>query len=130
MIENINNLKLRQLQPNEVAAAKKRQDAGVQNGESFKAILENRLNEEKTLQFSKHSKERISQRGIEVTDELMSRLNSAAESARTKGAKDVVMIGREAAFIVNIPNNIVVTAMNENEMKNNIFTNIDSAVML
>lgn len=82
------------------------------------------------MQFSKHSKERIQQRGINVTDSLIEQLNTAADSARLKGAKDVVMIGRDAAFIVNIPNNVVVTAINGNEMKNNIFTNIDSAVLL
>ena len=65
-----------------------------------------------------------------MTDSLIEQLNTSADSARLKGAKDVVMIGREAAFIVNIPNNVVVTAMNGNEMKNNIFTNIDSAVLL
>ena len=65
-----------------------------------------------------------------MTDTLIDKLNTAADNARDKGAKDVVMRGSDAAFIVNIPNNIVVTAMNGNEMKNSIFTNIDSAVLL
>lgn len=65
-----------------------------------------------------------------MTDTLIDKLNTAADNARVKGAKDVVMIGSDAAFIVNIPNNVVITAMNGNEMKNNIFTNIDSAVLL
>lgn len=128
MIENINSLKLRQLQPAEVPSHQ-REIHPKENG-SFKELLQTKIEEKNSLQFSKHSKERIAQRGIEMTHELMAQLNSAAETARTKGAKDVVMIGSQAAFIVNIPNNIVVTAMNGNEMKNNIFTNIDSAVML
>lgn len=65
-----------------------------------------------------------------MTDTLIDKLNTAADNARDKGAKDVVMIGSDAAFVVNIPNNIVITAMNGNEMKNSIFTNIDSAVLL
>ncbi|MCI8342638.1 MAG: flagellar biosynthesis protein [Firmicutes bacterium] len=129
MIEDINNLKLRQIQPGEVLS-RPREVPKQENGGSFKELLQTKIEEKSALQFSKHSRERIAQRGIEVTNELMSQLNSAAETARTKGAKDVVMIGSQAAFIVNIPNNIVVTAMNGNEMKNNIFTNIDSAVML
>ena len=70
MIVKYNNLKLRQLQPNEVAAAKKRRETGVQNGENFKAILENRLNEEKTLQvFQTFQGNWISQVGIRVTND-------------------------------------------------------------
>ena len=60
----------------------------------------------------------------------MADLNAAAGKARLRGARDVVMIGHDAAFIVNVTNNMVVTAMNGEEMKDNIFTNIDSAVIL
>lgn len=72
----------------------------------------------------------MEQRGIEVTDSLLSDLNQAVGKAREKGAKDVVVIGQQGAFIVNIPNNVVVTTMTSQEMKQNIFTNIDSAVLL
>lgn len=106
--------------------------AAKRAGGGFDAMLRQEI--EKTgstaLQFSKHSKERIEQRGISLTDELMADLNAAAGKARLRGARDVVMIGQDAAFIVNVTNNMVVTAMNGEEMKDNIFTNIDSAVLL
>lgn len=129
MIGNINDLKIRQLQA-EPFLPVKNSDKNQNSNQNFADILNEKLEKSESLQFSKHSKERIQQRGINVTDSLIEQLNTAADSARLKGAKDVVMIGREAAFIVNIPNNVVVTAMNGNEMKNNIFTNIDSAVLL
>ena len=65
-----------------------------------------------------------------MSDDMMANLNQAVEKAREKGAKDTVIIGKEGAFIVNVPNNIVVTTITEQEMKNNIFTNIDSAVLM
>ena len=65
-----------------------------------------------------------------MTDGLMSDLNQAIQKAREKGAKDVVVIGEKGAFIVNVPNNVVVTTMSGTEMKENIFTNIDSAVLM
>lgn len=100
-------------------------------GGGFDAMLRQEIQKADTgLQFSKHSKERIEQRGISLTEELMADLNAAAGKARLRGARDVVMIGQDAAFIVNVPNNMVVTAMNGEEMKDNIFTNIDSAVIL
>ena len=57
-------------------------------------------------------------------------MNQAVEKAKAKGARDVVIIGKDGAFIVNVPHNLIVTTMNGNEMKENIFTNIDSAVLL
>lgn len=97
---------------------------------SFDTMLRQEIQKTEGLQFSKHSKERIEQRGISLTDELMADLNAAAGKARLRGARDVVMIGQDAAFIVSVTNNMVVTAMNGEEMKDNIFTNIDSAVIL
>ena len=65
-----------------------------------------------------------------MTDSLLTDLNQAVAKAQEKGAKDVVVIGKSGAFIVNVPNNIVVTTMSGAEMKENIFTNIDSAVLI
>ncbi len=98
---------------------------------SFKAVLDQQLkNESQQLQLSKHAKDRIAQRGIEVDQNVMSSLNNAADLARSKGARDIVMIGKDAAFVVNIPNGVIVTAVSSDELKNNIFTNIDSAVLI
>lgn len=52
------------------------------------------------------------------------------EGARQKGAKDVAVIGSQGIFIVNVPNNVVVTTMSADDMKDKIFTNIDSAVIM
>lgn len=99
-------------------------------GSSFNDVLHSRIGDNDKLQFSRHAAERVSQRGIEMSDSFISDLQAAVEKARSKGAKDVVIISQRGAFIVNVPNNTVVTTMSENEMKENIFTNIDSAVLL
>lgn len=101
-----------------------------QRGVGFEQLLQETIQQKQEVQFSKHAKERIDQRGIEVTTTLMNDLNNAVEKAKQKGAKDVVIIGPKEVFIVNIPNNIVVTTLSGAEMKNNIFTKIDSAVIL
>lgn len=99
-------------------------------GTGFGALLRNAMEDGQNVRFSKHAAARVEQRGIEVTDSLLKDLNQAVGKAREKGAKDVVVIGQQGAFIVNIPNNVVVTTMTSQEMKQNIFTNIDSAVLL
>jgi flagellar operon protein len=115
----------------DVRQLKLRSAAGVTEcGSSFSDVFNSRIGEEEKLHFSKHAAERANQRGIEVTPSFLGDLQSAVEKARLKGAKDVVIISERGAFIVNVPNNTVVTTMSENEMKENIFTNIDSAVLL
>lgn len=99
-------------------------------GSDFGSILKEQLNKNSKLQFSKHAQERANQRGIELTQTLLNNLNNAVSKARDKGAKDVVVIDSKYAFIVNVPNNTVITTMEGNEMKENVFTNIDSAVII
>ncbi len=83
-----------------------------------------------SLSFSRHAEKRLSERGISIDEARMGELNNAVEQARKKGAKDVAIIGREGIFIVNVEHNVVVTTMGEEDMKNRIFTNIDSAVLM
>lgn len=104
----------------------------LNNGADFKTLLDSQLQKNQQLQFSKHAQERVTQRGIQLSDKLIESLNQAVTMARNKGAKDIVVINNTEnnAFIVNVPNNVVVTTMAGSEMKNNIFTNIDSAVII
>ena len=107
-----------------------RSEQTEKHGDFAEILKEGIRKEENSVQFSKHAESRIRQRGIELSEDLMKNLNQAVEKAREKGAKDTVIIGAEGAFIVNVPNNIVVTTITEQEMKNNVFTNIDSAVLM
>ena len=99
-------------------------------GVSFQELLQKESGKAQSVQFSKHASQRVQERGIVLSNNMLDSLNTAVEKARQKGAKDIVVIGEKGAFIVNVPNNIVVTTMTENEMKENIFTNIDSAVLM
>ncbi len=123
-ITNAGTLKLQHAQ----SALQTRANTGSQV--QFAEILQNKTNKAQSVQFSKHAAQRVQQRGIEMTDSLLANLNQAVKKAQAKGAKDVVVIGESGAFIVNVPNNIVVTTMSGAEMKENIFTNIDSAVLM
>lgn len=82
------------------------------------------------LKFSKHAAKRLDERGIDLDNRLQGDLEHAVEEARKKGAKDVAVIGRQGVFIVNVPNNVVVTTIGQDDMKDKIFTNIDSAVFM
>jgi flagellar operon protein len=68
-------------------------------------------------------------RNIELTGEQMERLNHGKIEAGEKGIKDSLILVDQLAFIVNVPSSTVVTAMDQTENKNNVFTNIDGAVI-
>ena len=59
----------------------------------------------------------------------MARLEHGKIEASEKGIKDSLILIDQLAFIVNVPNNTVVTAMDQTENKSNVFTNIDGAVI-
>ena len=101
-------------------------------GEAFGAVLQQALErtEPRQVAFSKHAMARAEERGIEVTDTLLDRLTDSVERAQAKGATNILALDRSLAFIINVPNSRVITTMSQEEMKENIFTNIDGAVIL
>lgn len=117
-ISNLNN----NIQPNTV----------VKNKENTESLFKDILNEkykENEVTFSKHANERIAERNIDVTTEVTDKLNEAVEQAKDKGLKNVLVMIDNQAFIVSTMSNKVITAVNSNELKENIFTNIDGAVI-
>lgn len=100
-------------------------------GKSFQEILESRQTDETgEVKFSKHAAGRLADRNIELTEEQMDRLKEGTKKAGAKGIRESLVIVDQLAFIVNIPNSTVVTAMNQQDAADNIFTNIDGAVII
>lgn len=97
---------------------------------SFQEVLQKKVQTDSNLRFSKHASIRLSQRGIDLTDGQLERLMDGTRKAGQKGIKDSLVIVDELAFIVNVPNNTVVTAMDSKDAVENIFTNIDGAVIM
>lgn len=113
-------------------SSKKVPDTQTAGGLKFKDILQNKSEAlgQPNLKFSKHATYRLADRGIELSDEQMSRLENGAKKAEQKGIKDSLVIVDQLAFIVNIPNQTVVTAMDSTQTDENIFTNISGAVIM
>ena len=82
------------------------------------------------LKFSKHAANRLNDRNIELTEKQLERLNDGTKKAGEKGIKESLVLLDELAFIVNTKNNTVITAMDQTETAENIFTNIDGAVII
>lgn len=97
---------------------------------SFADVLKKRLKEQEKIEFSRHAEKRMLSRGIELTEKSLDRLTRAVEKAENKGAKDSLIMVDEVAYLVSVENKTVVTAVDDESMKENVFTNIDSAVFM
>lgn len=95
--------------------------------ESFKNILNKTLNE-KEITISKHASERL--RDINFTDEDMNKIEKGFKLAEEKGSRNSVMLYKDVAIIASIENKTIITAIEKTRSEENIFTNIDSVVVL
>ncbi len=82
------------------------------------------------IKFSKHALPRAQERGLPLSNDLLNSLEKAVASADAKGSKSTLVLGDDAAFVVSVKNGTVVTVMDKANMQNNVFTNIDSTVLL
>lgn len=100
------------------------------DAQSFQSILEKKqeIIDGGELKFSKHANERLAERNIDMSDSQLERLELGARKASEKGINESLVMVDDLAFIVNVKNNTVVTAVNDSE--NKIFTNIDGAVII
>ncbi len=119
-------------------------DKSQDGAESFKEVLSSTLETSSPalskgqtealngggLKFSNHAIERMQTRGISYNPERLQKLDEAVQKAAAKGSKDTLVLMDDSALIVSVKNNTVVTVMDKNNLKENVFTNIDSTVVL
>lgn len=94
---------------------------------SFQDVLNAKVEQE--VKFSKHANQRLENRNIELSKDQLERLNQGVGQARTKQIQESLVMMDNLAFIVNVKNNTVVTAMEQGE-SGQVFTNIDGAVIV
>ena len=132
----INELKLRNLQitTGSVGSTVKAGNANssVEGGQSFAEALKTELEARNSaVGFSKHAVTRIESRNIEILDsDMLERLNKGIEIAAEKGSNETLVLVDSTAFVVSVKNNTVITTMSQEDLKGNIFTNIDSTVIM
>lgn len=128
-VQNNGFLSIGQIQDRYFNQTRTSPDNVTKEGLSFQDILKEQSSSGE-VKFSKHAAGRLSDRNIQLTDGQMERLNEGAAKAEQKGIRESLVIVDGLAFIVNIPNNTVVTAMNGADATENVFTNIDGAVIM
>jgi flagellar operon protein len=101
------------------------------DGPKFGDVLANRLAAapQVPLRFSGHALQRLQKRGSEVDAASLARLQGGVARAAAKGARDSLVLVDDTAFVVSVPNRTVITAVDREHMREQVFTNIDSAVI-
>ena len=82
------------------------------------------------VKFSNHAIERMQSRGVSFNKGDLDRINQAVDKASAKGSKDTLVLMNDAALIVSVKNKTVVTVMDQAALKENVFTNIDSTIVM
>ena len=98
--------------------------------EPFDAVIRKEIEKLKGVKFSAHALQRLSARNIQLSADDRSRVVEAIDRAQSKGAKDSLVLVRGAALVVSVKNRTVVTVLDRDEIRGNVFTNIDSAIVM
>jgi flagellar operon protein len=96
---------------------------------NFKDIFQQSV-DKNSVKFSKHANLRLNTRNIDLTKDQIGRLEQGVINAEKKGIKESLVLIDNIALVVNVENKTVVTALDQKESKEHIFTNIDGAVVL
>ena len=124
-------LSMNELQEQYLKKTSKAVNTVTDQGLTFEEIWKQKTGEVNgELRFSKHAANRLADRNLTLSQEQLSRLNEGAKKAGEKGIKESLVMVDQLAFIVNVPNNTVITAMDNTRADENIFTNIDGAVIM
>ena len=130
IVKNNGFLSIEQLKDQYLNQPNTASEVKLSGQKSFQEILDDKKAQNSEIKFSKHAAQRLSNRNIELTKAQMERLQEGTSKASQKGIRESLVLVDQLAFIVNIPNNTVVTAMQQGETNENIFTTIDGAVII
>ena len=142
----INNI----LIPNvtQLPSQKKTDDVNkLKQGETseFKGLLDSQVGEQaqsqagaqpaiapqaKGIQLSTHAMRRLQERNISIDKDEYTKLQTAMDRLKLKGGQDSLVITGKAAYIVDVPKNTIVTAIDKENIGENVFTKIDSTILM
>ncbi|MGO9480988.1 MAG: TIGR02530 family flagellar biosynthesis protein [Candidatus Kryptoniota bacterium] len=127
MAQEIDGIKVPFVPIGGVDGLKSAPQIGTPSGKSFDEVLRGELDR---LKFSNHAQTRLESRNIQLSGDDVKQLADAVDLASQKGSQDSLVIMKNVAYVVNVKNRTVVTAVDGDNLNENVFTNIDSAVLV
>ena len=115
-------------QPINPVGAVRQKPTVTKGGGQFDQLLQ-KAQQQSQVKFSGHALNRMEARGIDFNQGQLDRLQQAVAQVDAKGGRDSLVMLDDTALVVSIKNETVVTVVDREQMKNNVFTKIDSAVI-
>ncbi|MCL2121384.1 MAG: flagellar protein [Clostridiales bacterium] len=97
---------------------------------AFRQALEDQLRQFSSVSFSKHAVNRAMERNLDLSEDNIARLNAGVRLAEEKNLADPLILVDKTAFLVNMKHNKVITTVDAEELRGNVFTNIDGTVII
>lgn len=120
----IQNTKIHELLQGQTAAPLQKTQTPKTDGPDFASVLQDQL------KVSGHAKTRLESRNIDLSQAQWDRVVGGVNAAAAKGARESLVMVDDAALVVSVKNRTVITAVDKATLKDNVFTNIDSAVIV
>ena len=115
------------VQPN--TSTQNQTDKNTVNGTSFNDVL-SRIKSNDSIKFSKHAMDRLNSRNISLTEDEIGRINDGVNKAQSKGVREALIMMDNKVFVASVQNKTIITAVAGEQLKDNVFTNIDGAVIV
>jgi flagellar operon protein len=101
-----------------------------QGKNNFTSILKETIKKESSFVISNHAAERLKNRNISLNESDMNKINEGINKADEKGAKESLILYKDLVLVASVKNRTIITAVDKDSSKGNVFTNIDSVVLL
>ncbi|MBU9720324.1 flagellar protein [Bacillus alkalicola] len=98
--------------------------------ETFQSVFQKTVAVSESIKVSKHAEMRLNERGINITPETWKQIQEKVNEASHKGICDSLVVTENAALVVSVKNNTVITAMDREEAQSQLFTNINGAILM
>lgn len=125
----MNHIQIQHIRPAPRQIRPNRPERSAGGPGSFQEVLNSTLSKKEGVSFSLHAAERLKSRNIAIGQEDVNRITQAVIKAENKGSRDALVLMDGLAFVVNVKNKIVVTAMTGEQMRDKVITNIDSTIL-
>ncbi len=99
-------------------------------GKQFSQVLNESLEAQDGIRFSNHAMQRLRERNISLSPGQLGAIRDAVDQAAARGGRESLLLMEDLALVASVPNRTVITAMRTDETSSNVFTNIDSAVVV
>ena len=126
----MNSINIKQLENRLISTPFQQKEIKASQNKNFEDVLKKIQSNNEEIKFSKHAVERMGARNIELNSNDVEKLQKAFEKAEEKGVKEALIVIGDKGFIASVKNKTVITTMTSDQIKENVFTNIDGAVIL